>query len=77
MLLRRLVEEAALAGLPAIVIDTNNDLSRLGALLRTTGARALWILGDFLHGPRHAMVDGAWREFRDAHPHVAMAVVRG
>ncbi len=30
MLLRRLVEEAALAGLPAIVIDPNNDLSRLG-----------------------------------------------
>ncbi|CAM2768686.1 helicase HerA domain-containing protein [Methylobacterium mesophilicum] len=30
VLLRRLVEEAALAGLPAIVIDPNNDLSRLG-----------------------------------------------
>jgi hypothetical protein len=28
--LRRLVEEAALAGIPAIVIDPNNDLSRLG-----------------------------------------------
>ncbi|SDN70689.1 protein of unknown function DUF87 [Methylobacterium phyllostachyos] len=32
VLLRRLVEEAALAGLPAIVIDPNNDLSRLGDL---------------------------------------------
>ncbi|GJD44201.1 hypothetical protein AFCDBAGC_2066 [Methylobacterium cerastii] len=32
VLLRRLVEEAALAGLPAIVIDPNNDLSRLGEL---------------------------------------------
>ena len=31
VLLRRLVEEAALAGIPAIVIDPNNDLSRLGA----------------------------------------------
>ena len=30
VLLRRLVEEAALAGVPAIVIDPNNDLSRLG-----------------------------------------------
>lgn len=30
VLLRRLVEEAALAGLPAIVVDPNNDLSRLG-----------------------------------------------
>ncbi len=30
MLLRRLVEEAALAGIPAIVVDPNNDLSRLG-----------------------------------------------
>ncbi|GJE61008.1 helicase HerA domain-containing protein [Methylobacterium trifolii] len=32
VLLRRLVEEAALAGVPAIVIDPNNDLSRLGDL---------------------------------------------
>ncbi|GJD49723.1 hypothetical protein OPKNFCMD_2456 [Methylobacterium crusticola] len=30
VLLRRLVEEAALAGIPAIVIDPNNDLARLG-----------------------------------------------
>jgi DNA helicase HerA-like ATPase len=30
VLLRRLVEEAALAGVPAIVIDPNNDLARLG-----------------------------------------------
>jgi hypothetical protein len=30
VLLRRMVEEAALAGIPAIVIDPNNDLSRLG-----------------------------------------------
>jgi DNA helicase HerA-like ATPase len=30
VLLRRLVEEATLAGIPAIVIDPNNDLSRLG-----------------------------------------------
>jgi DNA helicase HerA-like ATPase len=30
VLLRRIVEEAALAGIPSIVIDPNNDLSRLG-----------------------------------------------
>src|SRR5690606_17512903 len=30
VLLRRVVEEAALLGLPAIVLDTNNDLARLG-----------------------------------------------
>jgi uncharacterized protein DUF87 len=30
VLLRRIVEEAALIGIPAIVIDPNNDLSRLG-----------------------------------------------
>jgi hypothetical protein len=30
VLLRRIVEEAALLGIPAIVLDTNNDLSRLG-----------------------------------------------
>jgi hypothetical protein len=30
VLLRRIVEEAALLGCPAIVLDTNNDLARLG-----------------------------------------------
>ena len=30
VLLRRIVEEAALRGVPAIVLDTNNDLARLG-----------------------------------------------
>jgi len=30
VLLRRIVEEAALLGIPAIVLDTNNDLARLG-----------------------------------------------
>jgi hypothetical protein len=30
VLLRRMVEEAALLGIPAIVLDTNNDLARLG-----------------------------------------------
>ena len=30
VLLRRIIEEAALLGVPAIVLDTNNDLARLG-----------------------------------------------
>ena len=30
VILRRIVEEAALVGIPAIVLDTNNDLARLG-----------------------------------------------
>ena len=30
VLLRRILEEAALLGVPAIVLDTNNDLARLG-----------------------------------------------
>ena len=30
VLLRRIVEEAALLGIPSIVLDINNDLSRLG-----------------------------------------------
>ena len=30
VLLRRIVEEAALVGIPSIVLDTNNDLARLG-----------------------------------------------
>jgi hypothetical protein len=30
VLLRRMVEEAALLGIPAVVLDVNNDLSRLG-----------------------------------------------
>lgn len=32
VLLRRIVEEAVLLGIPAIVLDTNNDLARLGDL---------------------------------------------
>jgi Helicase HerA, central domain len=30
VLLRRIVEEAALQGIPSIVLDTNNDLARFG-----------------------------------------------
>lgn len=65
------------AGIPVPTGGTAHDLARLDALLRATAARELWVLGDFLHGPRHAGVDAAWRTFRAAHARVHMAVVRG
>lgn len=65
------------AGIPVPTGGTTCDLQRLDALLRATGAQALWVLGDFLHGARHAGVDAAWRTFRGAHASVRIAVVRG
>ncbi|GAB3304245.1 ligase-associated DNA damage response endonuclease PdeM [Luteimonas notoginsengisoli] len=65
------------AGIAVPSGGTGQDLARLDALLRHTGARSLWILGDFLHGARHAGVDAAWRALRDAHPDVEVAVVAG
>ena len=65
------------AGIPVPTGGTAHDLQRLDRLLRVTDARALWVLGDFLHGARNASVDAAWCAFRDAHASVAMAVVRG
>jgi len=44
VLLRRLIEEAALHGVSAIVIDTNNDLARLGD--RWPVPPASWLPGD-------------------------------
>lgn len=44
VLLRRLVEEAALHGVSSILIDTNNDLARLGD--RWPSPPALWEPGD-------------------------------
>lgn len=65
------------AGIPVPTGGTARDLARLGALLATTGASSLWILGDFLHARRNPAVDTAWRAFRGTHPHVAFAVVPG
>jgi hypothetical protein len=44
VLLRRMIEEAALQGVPAIVLDTNNDLARLGDPWPETPA--VWDQGD-------------------------------
>lgn len=65
------------AGIAVPSGGTAHDLQRLATLLATTGAAELWILGDFLHARRHRAVDAAWRAFRDAHGHVAIAVVPG
>lgn len=57
---------------------TDDDLSRLDVMLRTTGARELMVLGDFLHGPAG---DRPWRRqwlaWRQAHAGVEMTVLAG
>ncbi|MGH8072465.1 MAG: ligase-associated DNA damage response endonuclease PdeM, partial [Lysobacter sp.] len=65
------------AGIPVPSGGTGNDLARLDALLRLTGARELWILGDFLHGARHTDVEQAWIALRECHPRVEVAVLVG
>ncbi len=65
------------AGIAVPSGGTAHDLARLDALLAQTGARGLWILGDFLHARRNAAVDAAWRAFREAHADVHVAVVPG
>lgn len=65
------------AGIPIPSGGTAHDLQRLGALLRDSGAGSLWILGDFLHGPRNRSVDAAWLAFRAAHAGIDMVVIRG
>lgn len=65
------------AGIPVPSGGTEHDLARLDALLRLTGARELWVLGDFLHGRRHPRVEAAWRELLAAHPGCVACVVAG
>lgn len=65
------------AGIPVPTGGTERDLQRLDRLLAFTGARSLWILGDFLHGARSAGADAAWHAFRHAHAGVDMGVVAG
>ena len=58
---------------------TGTDLSRLSAVLAQTGARRLVVLGDFLHARsgRVEALDASFQAWRNAHPHVAIALVRG
>src|SRR5690606_15254096 len=65
------------AGIPVPSGGTALDLTRLGALLETTQARQLWILGDFLHGARQPRVEAAWRTFMGGHPGCAASVIAG
>lgn len=57
---------------------TEHDLQRLSALLEATGATALWVLGDLLHGP---LPDShwreAWRQWRSRHAALDLAAVAG
>lgn len=67
------------AGLAVPRGGTGTDLARLAALLATTRAARLVILGDVLHGPLHE--DAAWRDdwraFRDAHAALHVEAVVG
>ena len=65
------------AGIPVPSGGTGHDLRRLDALLRLTGARQLWVLGDFLHGRRHARAEADWRAMLAAHPDCVASVVAG
>ncbi|MEO6364925.1 MAG: metallophosphoesterase, partial [Luteimonas sp.] len=57
---------------------TTHDLQRLSALIERTRSRAVWILGDVLHG---AAPDAAWRapweSWRDRHRDVHVAALSG
>jgi len=64
-------------GIPVPSGGTRADLSRLATLLATTDASSLWILGDFLHGPRSSRSDDAWQQFRGAHADMDIAVLPG
>lgn len=52
VLLRRIIEEAALLGIPAIVLDTNNDLARLGD--RWPDLPSAWSKEDQVKGENYA-----------------------
>lgn len=57
---------------------TSHDLQRLDALVAASGADALWVLGDVLHGPAP---DAAWRArwdaWRRARPELQVAALVG
>ncbi|MFD0740389.1 ligase-associated DNA damage response endonuclease PdeM [Lysobacter koreensis] len=65
------------AGIAVPSGGTGHDLARLDGLLRETSARELWVLGDFLHGARHADVEHAWRGLLATHPGLEVGVVAG
>jgi DNA ligase-associated metallophosphoesterase len=66
-------------GVPLPRGSTQSDLARLSALISSTGARHLVVLGDFLHAAagRVAALDAAFVDWRDAHRSLALTLVRG
>lgn len=57
---------------------TRNDLQRLTRLLEATGAHALWIVGDVLHGPlAQAGWQDIWAQWRQEHAGLDVAVLAG
>ncbi len=57
---------------------TTLDLERLSALAASTGARDIWVLGDFLHGAIEPPSWRAqWQAWRDAHAMLAIRVLTG
>jgi DNA ligase-associated metallophosphoesterase len=57
---------------------TAADLARISALLAQTGARNLYVLGDFLHGAAHeADWRADWTAWRAAHADLAVRVIVG
>ncbi len=66
-------------GVPLPRGSTAADLLRLSGLLRTTGARRLVVLGDFLHAPagRVTALDTAFKAWRAQHAAVEILLIRG
>ncbi|AOG21866.1 calcineurin-like phosphoesterase family protein [Acidovorax sp. RAC01] len=67
------------AGQPVPHGTTGDNLARLDALLRATGAQHLVFLGDFLHA-RSGAADALWQQlqpWREQHAAVRMTLVRG
>lgn len=57
---------------------TLHDLERIGALVEATGARALWVLGDFLHGDaRERSWRDGWETWRARHFALEFGVLAG
>ncbi len=66
-------------GVPLPRGGTAADLARLTAIVQSTGARRLVVLGDFLHASagRVAALDVAFRTWREAHANLDVVLVRG
>jgi DNA ligase-associated metallophosphoesterase len=66
-------------GVPVPAGSSAKDLTRISALLKSTGARRLIILGDFFHAKagRDDELHDAIHRWRQSHAEVAMLLIRG